>query len=289
LVADLHQARQALGARLRGMRRDAGLTGKDLAVQLGWPASKVSKIETGKQTPTVEDLAAWAQALDRQEDIADLADQIRALESFYAAWTRQLRPGMRFRQAEAARFEEQARLIRVWEPNYVPGILQVAAYARGRLEQGAALYGARRDIDEALAVRLERQKLLLRPTKTFRFVVAEAALAQGNAVRDEAMVEQVAHLLAASELTNVHLSVMSQGTVWPVHADHGFWVFDEEFVLVETLSAELRLTQTAEIALYSRAFSVLESVAVHGDGARAVLHRISRTLGSLSPNPHVGS
>jgi hypothetical protein len=199
---------------------------------------------------------------------------MRALESFYAAWTRQLRPGMRFRQAEAARFEEQARLIRVYEPNYVPGILQVAAYARGRLEQGAALYGARRDIDEALLVRLERQKLLLRPTKVFRFVVAEAALRQGNAVGPGVMVEQVEHLLAVSTLANVHLGIIPMGVVWPVHADHGFWCFDESFVLVETISAELRLTQQPEITLYLKAFTSLDGVAVHGANARVLLRRL---------------
>jgi len=206
---------------------------------------------------------------------------VRALESFYAEWSRQLRPGMRFRQVEAARFEEQARHLRVWEPNYVPGILQIAEYARGRLEQGAALHGARHDIDEALLARLERQKLLLRPTKVFRFVIAEAVLHHGNAVGPQAMAGQIEHLIAVSTLANVHLGLIPIGVVWPVHADHGFWCFDEDFVLVETLSAELRLTQSPEIALYLKAFTALDAVAAHGTQARDILRRAQeRTLQS---------
>jgi hypothetical protein len=211
--------------------------------------------------------------------LAELVGQVRALESFYASWTRQLRPGMRFRQAEAARFEDEARHICVYEPNYVPGILQVSAYARGRLEQGAVLYGAHRDIDEALRIRLDRQRLLDRPTKIFRFVVAQAVLLQGNAVGAPVMAEQIRHLLTVSMRPNVHLGLIPCGVVWPVHADHGFWCFDEKFVLVETLSAELRLTQAPEIALYLKAFAALDAVTVHGDAAREVLLSAARDTG----------
>jgi transcriptional regulator with XRE-family HTH domain len=260
------------------MRRDAGLSGKDLAARLRWSPSKISKIETGRQTPSSEDLTDWTDAVGKSAELPELVEQVRALESFYAQWTRQLRPGMRFRQAEAARFEEQARLIRVYEPNYVPGILQVSAYARGRLEQGAALYGARRDIDEALRIRLARQRLLERPTKIFRFVVAEPALLQGNAVGAQVMAEQIRHLLMVSARPNVHVGLIPCGVVWPVHADHGFWCFDEEFVLVETLSAELRLTQASEIALYLKAFAALDAVAVHGDAARDILRAARDTV-----------
>ena len=43
---------EALGVRLRDLRRDAALTGRQLARQCGWQPSKVSKLEYGKQTPT---------------------------------------------------------------------------------------------------------------------------------------------------------------------------------------------------------------------------------------------
>jgi transcriptional regulator with XRE-family HTH domain len=277
-VPDLNQARQALGVRLRGMRRDAGLTGKDLAARLGWLPSKISKIETGQQTPTADDLRHWTDALGRSGELVELVQQVHALESFYAPWRRQLRPGMQFRQAEAARLEEAARLIRAYEPNYIPGILQTPGYARGRLEQGAALYDAPRNIDEALQVRLDRQRFLERPTKGFRFVVAEAALIQGNAVGTKMMADQIRHLLRTSVRSNVHLGLVPRGVVWPVHADHGFWCFDEKLVLVETLSAELRLTQAAEIALYLRAFDALEAVAVHGTAARDIMLAAARDM-----------
>ncbi|MGC5309790.1 helix-turn-helix domain-containing protein [Micromonospora zamorensis] len=48
-----------LAGHLRGLRRNAGLTGAQTARQLGWAPSKVSKIETGKQMPTDDDLFRW--------------------------------------------------------------------------------------------------------------------------------------------------------------------------------------------------------------------------------------
>ncbi|MEV4083237.1 helix-turn-helix domain-containing protein [Nonomuraea fuscirosea] len=56
------QAVQALGVRLRDLRRDAGLTGRRLAALCGWVPSKVSKIELGKQVPTEDDIRDWCVA-----------------------------------------------------------------------------------------------------------------------------------------------------------------------------------------------------------------------------------
>src|SRR6266498_1674286 len=53
------EAREALGTRLREIRTEAGLTGRVLAQVAGWHFSKVSKIEHGRQPPSVLDIRAW--------------------------------------------------------------------------------------------------------------------------------------------------------------------------------------------------------------------------------------
>ncbi|MGH8965436.1 MAG: helix-turn-helix domain-containing protein, partial [Actinomycetes bacterium] len=55
----VHQAREALGQRLRDIRKDARLTGRQLAESAGWHSSKVSKIEYGRQTPAEDDIRVW--------------------------------------------------------------------------------------------------------------------------------------------------------------------------------------------------------------------------------------
>jgi transcriptional regulator with XRE-family HTH domain len=56
LTTSADQARASLGIRLRDIRRDAGLSGIELARQAGWQPSKV---EHGRQTPSEEDLRTW--------------------------------------------------------------------------------------------------------------------------------------------------------------------------------------------------------------------------------------
>ena len=54
-------------------------------------------------------------------------------------------------------------------------------------------------------------------------------------------------------------------------ASPGFWIYDEERVIVETPSAQLTITQPREIAVYARTFAELSSMAVVGLAARRII------------------
>lgn len=71
-ATDYQSGREALGARLRELRAEAGLQGKELA-----------------------DLQAWAQALGVPAEGADLLSRLRGLESRHRSWRRQLATGHR--------------------------------------------------------------------------------------------------------------------------------------------------------------------------------------------------
>jgi len=58
----------------------------------------------------------------------------------------------------------------------------------------------------------------------------------------------------------------------------GFWIFDEETAQVETVSAELTITQYREIALYARKFALLARSAVTGSAARALITQAMASL-----------
>lgn len=61
-MTESHRGREGFGNRLRALRLDAGLTGKELADRLGWAASKVSRLEHGRQTASADDVGAWVMA-----------------------------------------------------------------------------------------------------------------------------------------------------------------------------------------------------------------------------------
>ncbi len=81
--------RGALGARLRGLRAREGMSGVGLAARLGWGQSKVSRIETGRQIPTENDVRAWGAATSLDASSVDeLLDQLRKLRTEHIAWRR---------------------------------------------------------------------------------------------------------------------------------------------------------------------------------------------------------
>ncbi|MBV9730758.1 MAG: helix-turn-helix domain-containing protein, partial [Pseudonocardiales bacterium] len=77
------QAREVLGHRLRDLRKDAGLTGRQLAALAGWDSSKISKIEYGKQTPTEDDIQTWCRHCQEPDQIPDLIATVRNIDAMY--------------------------------------------------------------------------------------------------------------------------------------------------------------------------------------------------------------
>lgn len=108
---DFQSGREALGTRVRELRAEAGLNGKEFAARLGWQPSKVSRLQAGKQTPTHADLEAWATAADRTDALPELKGRLNGLETTYRSWRRQAAAGHRARQEQAAGF---VRLGRRW-------------------------------------------------------------------------------------------------------------------------------------------------------------------------------
>jgi transcriptional regulator with XRE-family HTH domain len=271
---NVHEARTALGKRLRELRQRAGLTGTQLAESLSWPQSKVSKLETARQTPTADDVRAWAQATGSQPHTDDLLNALHTLEAQHAEWQRVLSPGLQPHQSKRSELDAKTRLFRVFEATVVPGLLQIAEYARSRLAQGVILYNATNDINEAVQARMKRQELLYREDKRFHFVVTEAAL-RLRLCSSTVMLAQLDRLMSLSTLPNVRLGIISADTQYVVGPWHGFWLRDNERVLVESFSAELNLVQPPEIALYSKIFEQFAAAASYGRSAREIIANIA--------------
>ncbi|WP_328439394.1 helix-turn-helix transcriptional regulator [Streptomyces sp. NBC_00444] len=276
-MSDYQTARLALGARLRELRADAGLNGKALAQQLGWPPSKVSKIETGRQAPSVEDLRAWATALGTPEALPELTGRLRTLETHYAAWRRQLAAGVRARQEAWQATESNAGTVRNFETACIPGLLQTAEYARHMFERTTTLHRTPPDIEAGVNARIQRQQALYTPGRDFRFLIWESALHMVLCPR-EVMAGQLDRLAGVFGMATVQLGIVPLGADLTVVPTHGFWLFDDQLVMVETIGAELRLTDRAEIGLYRTVWDELERAAVTGPQAHRVIARARASL-----------
>ena len=268
------QAQQALGIRLREMRKDAGLTARALAAATGQHYTRVSKIEHGIQAPSDADIRAWCRVCGADDQVPDLIATQRAVESAYLEFRRQSRAGMkRVLGAHTRGRYDRTKLFRIYEHNVVPGLFQTSAYCAAMLSFWIEFLGTSNDLDEAVAVRMERQHVLYRGDKRFHVVLEEQALRTWFGTRD-VQLGQLDRLLALMSLPNVSLGIVPLMIERTAVGSAGFWIFDDSLVALETPTASIEVTRPQEIDQYVRMFGVLAEPAVHGRAARDVVTRI---------------
>ena len=265
------QAQEALGARLREIRKDAGLSGRALAAATGQHFTRVSKLENGVQTPSDNDIHDWCQACGADEQIPDLIATARVVQSAYLEFRRQARAGMkRVLGAHTNSLYERTSLFRIYEHNVIPGLFQTAAYCSAMLSFWIDFLETPDDLDAAVAARMERQRVIYQAGKRFVVVLEEQALRTwfGTA---EVQAGQLGRLLEAMSIPTVSLAIVPMMTERAAVASAGFWIFDESLVALETPTASIEVTRPQEIELYARIFEHLKATAVHGGTARALI------------------
>jgi len=272
------QSRLALGARMREIRKDAGLSGRALAAATGQHFTRVSKIEHGVQTPDDDDIRAWCRACGAGDQVPDLIATARAAESEYLEFRRQSRAGMkRVTGAHTAALYERTSVFRIYEHNVIPGLFQTAAYCAAMLSFWIGFLEAPDDLDAAVAARMERQKVVFDRGKRFRVVLEEQALRTwfGSA---EVQAGQLGRLLELMSIPTVSLGIIPLKTERSGVPAAGFWIFDDSLAALEIPTASIEVTRPDEISLYDRMFSQLEEAAVHGAAARRLIVRALREL-----------
>lgn len=270
-------ARELLAARLGELRRDAELTGHELAARCGWSPAKSSRIERAKTPASDADIRAWCEACGAEDQIADLVAANRRADHMYVHWKKLHRHGMRRAQEEVLPLYESTRHFRVYCSNVMPGMLQTEAYATALLSTIATFQDTPDDSPEAAASRIERSQVLHEGGHRFALLMEETVLRYriGDA---DTMVGQLGYLLAVMALPNVSLGVIpfsAERRVWPLEA---FYLFDDHRASVELLTAAVNVSAPSEITTYAKAFSQLADMAVYGSGARTLITEAINSL-----------
>jgi transcriptional regulator with XRE-family HTH domain len=268
-------ARRQLGSKLLELRRRAGLSGADLAGLLNTNQPRISRIETGRTVPSVDDVRGWAEATHAtSEEVAELGDLVRRLATTATSWRILHRLGLTQRQREIAELEREATAIVVFQPTMVPGLLQVADYARRVMAQGNP--SSQADLAGAVAQRMERQTILYDQGKRFEFIITEGAL-RWRPGPPELMAAQLDRLVSVVSLPNITLGVLMLDQDAPDAYLHPFVIFeldDDELVTVETLSAELQINEPQEIEVYRRTLERYRGAARWGNDAIATVRTL---------------
>ncbi|MGW5477738.1 helix-turn-helix domain-containing protein [Streptomyces sp. NPDC004008] len=279
MTTDFQQAREALGRRLRELR--GSVTQRELSDVLGWPQAKVSKLETGKQTATPEDVTAWAAGTGHPEAADELTARLSGLETHTRSWRRQLRAGHRPVQDVLTIEYERSSVLRAWEGAMVVGLLQTPDYARAIFTRYAELQQSPRDIEDAVRARVRRQELLYQPGRVFHILMWEAALHAGVAPPD-ILAAQLDRLASIIGLDTVRLGIIPFGAQIKVPPANAFWAYDDRLVIVEDWHAELWLDDADSVALYRRVWETLNQSAVYGTQARRIIARARAHFADLA-------
>ncbi|MEI8408534.1 MULTISPECIES: DUF5753 domain-containing protein [unclassified Kribbella] len=272
------KARQALGLRLRELRRDAELTGRALADAAGWHFTRVSKLENGVQSPTDQDIRVWCAVCSAEDQVADLLAQARAVESMYLEFKRQARAGLKQMMLSPQPLYQRTERFRIYEHHTLPGLFQTAAYTRAMLQFWFGFLEVRNDIEETVAAKMARQTVLYERGKTFSVVLEEATLytRYGDA---DILAAQLDRLLSLMGLANISIGIVPMMVEREVVAQVSFWIFDDQLVSLETPTASIDVTTPQELALYGKMFDHLRRPALYGKAARELVLEALAKLG----------
>ncbi|CAL9644970.1 hypothetical protein SUDANB105_06452 [Streptomyces sp. enrichment culture] len=278
--------RRKLGAELRALRTNAGLTSGEAARLVGWHQSKVSRIETGASGVKPADVRILLDAYGVRDP--RLRELLLALagsgggqgrDHWWHAYRGVLPPTYR----DFISLESQASAMRTLETSVVPGLLQTPEYARAVTR--AAVEGLDEDgLDALVEVRLARQDVLRSHPPLRLCAVLDEAVLRREVGGPDVMRRQLHRLLEAARLPQVRLQVLPFSAGAHIGVTGPFVVFsfsntsDLDVVVLDHLTSSLYLERKEDVEAYTEAFDALrrnalspeeslDYIAVISDGA----------------------
>ncbi|WP_030408426.1 helix-turn-helix domain-containing protein [Streptomyces albus] len=255
-------AKADLAETLRALRKRAGLTGDRLARRCSMSQSKISKIETGKITPTLIDVERILRALEAPESlIAEVMALARIANTEWQDARSLRRKGLDKKQNELAQLEKSSTEFRFFLLSMITGLLSTPEYIRASLEHIPG------DHSKAIARKLERQAVLYDESKHFTFILTEQAV-RFPKVPAAAMAVQIDHLASLSYLPSVRIGVIPTGTYLPGCPLNTFTIYDDRMATVESSTGIMVFRDPRDVTAYLDEFSSYEGQALFEEEAR---------------------
>jgi transcriptional regulator with XRE-family HTH domain len=275
------ERRQALAGGLRALRLDAGLSTTDLAHQLGWSQSKVSRVERGVTLAKPAEVEEWARLLHAEPRLRGRLIELAEQEGVQLTeWKRTMAPGRRRVQEEIRALEAEASVIWEFSFDVIPGLAQTGPYAEVMFRLAQNLATPEEDITDVVQARLSRQDVLAEPSKRFKLMFSETALHRSLLAPDD-MQDQLDRLMEVAKLPTVELGVIPFAARERAHTYHAFAVLGDPdldanaLVLVETVTRGLTIRATEEIRNYITHYNALADTALYGDELLNLLAELS--------------
>jgi len=270
--------RLELGTLLKALRSERGLTVEQVGEQLGFSASKVSRLENGLRGASARDIRDLCDLYDvhdnKRQQLVDLA----AAGKQQAWWQSRNLAYSNYVGLEAA-----AAAIKDFGLGVIPGLLQTADYARVVMTARIPRLSTA-DISQRVAARIERQRLLAGESPPQFDAVLDEAVLHRVAGNRGIMAAQMHRLLALSELPNVDIRVLPYDAGIPPVVTSKFILlsFEESsvpgVVFVEMHTGDLYLGPADGLADYEEAFRAIQAMAAEPARSRQVISGIATEM-----------
>jgi len=270
--------RRRLAAELRRLRHESGKSIEDVADDLSWQPSKLSRIENrqvGISTADLRKLLVAYKVDDRAycDQLTDMAR--RATErGWWQSFSSDVVPTA---LANLIGLETEARTIRSYEPELVPGLLQTEAYARAIMRAWQPSWTAA-DIDRRVEIRLARQDVLRQTgaSPQASCIINESVLRR-SVGGNEVMHEQIEMLAKERDPANVTVQVLSfnSGAHPAMAGPFQILTFhdpgDLGIVHLETALTAMTLEQPEELRRYDEIWGSLQARALSPEDSRVMM------------------
>ncbi|MYT12904.1 Helix-turn-helix domain-containing protein [Streptomyces sp. SceaMP-e96] len=198
--------RIVLGTQLRRLREGAGITREAAGDAIRGSHAKISRLELGRVSCKERDVADLL-TLYNVTDEAVRADFLKlARRTSSPGWWHQYGDVLPGCFETHIGLEEAASVIRTYEVQFVPGLLQTPDYARAVAQLGHPR-SSPEEIERRVQLRVQRQELLTIPDAPRVWAVIDEASLRRPLGGPEVMADQLRHLLKMTELRNVTLQI----------------------------------------------------------------------------------
>jgi transcriptional regulator with XRE-family HTH domain len=259
-----------LGKRLQELREAVGLKREEAARILRVAPATVRRMETAEvalKIPYVQVLLTTYGIPDEEaKSFVTLAE-----EANKPGWWQRFHDVLPDWFSVYVSLEGAARMIRSYEPHFVPGLLQTEDYARAVLVAGTVGQTGPDTIERHVSLRTARQKLLTKNSPPHLWVIMEeTALCRPVSSRPEVMVNQLDQLLDIADRDHVTLQVTEfrRGPHPGTYAPFSLFRFAEpelpDMVFTEYLTGALYLDSRDEVAAH---LEVLDHMAARAASA----------------------
>jgi transcriptional regulator with XRE-family HTH domain len=196
-----------VGAQLRRLRESRGLTREAAGYRIRASESKISRLELGRVSFKDRDISDLLELYGVEDETQRKALVALAREANSPGWWHSYDDVLPNWFQTYVGLEEAASLIRSYEIQFLPGLLQTEEYARAVVAAGAPKATVD-DVERRVHLRVTRQQILHRPSPPHFWAVVDEAALHRPIGGSKVMKQQLEHLLELMSRPNVTLQVM---------------------------------------------------------------------------------